>query len=414
MALLIGPRALLIATLLFVSVNAWSDNRTWHKVPKYTLDLDLPQKERWAHIVADYKSYAPGILAYLRSMVPAWALPIIQAIGKGIRPYFKDYAEEMEGLAEGYGLPIGDVVAVNLIYQLESLGLNCSNWNNTGPTVPNDPGCVAIDPKQDWCYCRDKDLQGFIGASGILQPPKYRAANTTGLCTSVVADTPAGGIIHGRNLDWNVPPLLRKLVVDVDFQRGGQTIFTGSTMVGFVGLLNGMQAGEHGWSVSLDARGKGGKLLGNILQALLHKSMTPTQHIRQVLETSCNYTEAIARLQANSLVDEAYFIVAGASPMSGGVMSRNRNKMDDYWPLNHSDPDGWFRLETNYDHWEPVPTADDRRTPGRLHMKALGAANVSTEGIMQVMTAWPTYNEHTDYTAIMNPQEGVYESGVWL
>jgi hypothetical protein len=38
--------------------------------------------------------------------------------------------------------------------QLEHLGLNCSNWNNTGPTQKDDPGCMAIDPAQDWCACR--------------------------------------------------------------------------------------------------------------------------------------------------------------------------------------------------------------------------------------------------------------------
>ena len=62
----------------------------------------------------------------------------------------------MLGLADGYGLPIGDIVAVNLIYQLESIGLNCSNWNVTGPTVKDDPGCMDVDPKQDWCYCKDR------------------------------------------------------------------------------------------------------------------------------------------------------------------------------------------------------------------------------------------------------------------
>jgi len=128
--------------------------------------------------------------------------------------------------------------------------------------------------------------------TGILQPPKYRQPGTTGLCTSVVANTQQSTVVHGRNLDWNVPQVLRKLMVDVDFQRGGKTVFTGTTLVGFVGVLNGMQPGEDGWSVSMDARGKGGKILGNIIQGLLHKSMTPSQHIRQSLETNCSYADA--------------------------------------------------------------------------------------------------------------------------
>jgi len=109
--------------------------------------------------------------------------------------------------------------------------------------------------------------------------------------------------------------------------------------------------------------------------------------------------------------------VAGATEMEGGVLSRERNtkhKPSNYWAMNASDPDGWFRLETNYDHWNPVPTADDRRTPGRAHMKALGPAGVTVPAMMKVMSTYPTYNMHTDYTCVMSPHDGTYESGVWL
>lgn len=97
----------------------------------------------------------------------------------------------------------------------------------------------------------------------------------------------------------------------------------------------------------MDARGKGGKILGNIVQGLLHKSMTPSQHIRACLENNSSYAEAVERLGATPLIDEVYLIVAGAHAMEGGVLSRGRNKLDDYWPLNATDPDGWFRLQTS-------------------------------------------------------------------
>jgi hypothetical protein len=29
-------------------------------------------------------------------------------------------------------------VALNLVYELERIGVNCSNWNNTGPTLDDD------------------------------------------------------------------------------------------------------------------------------------------------------------------------------------------------------------------------------------------------------------------------------------
>lgn len=75
---------------------------------------------------------------------------------------------------------------------------------------------------------------------------------------------------------------------------------------------------------------------------------------------------------------------------------------------------GWYRLQTNYDHWKPVPKADDRRAPGIAHMDQLGEDNVDHGSMFKIMTEAPTYNHHTDYTAVMEPASGYYRSGVWL
>ena len=86
----------------------------------------------------------------------------------------------MLGVAKAYDLDVGIIVAVNLVYQLESIGINCSNWNNTGPTTKDDPGCVDTDPSQKWCYCRDPKLKKFINPdTGILPPPKYVSPTPT-------------------------------------------------------------------------------------------------------------------------------------------------------------------------------------------------------------------------------------------
>ena len=61
-----------------------------------------------------------------------------------------------------------------------------------------------------------------------------------GLCTSIVARASNGDIIHGRNLDWNLNDDLLQFAIDVEFQRGNVTVYRGSTLVGFVGILHGM------------------------------------------------------------------------------------------------------------------------------------------------------------------------------
>ena len=48
-------------------------------------------------------------------------------------------------------------------------------------------------------------------------------------------------------------------IVDVEFQRSNKTVFVGTTLVGFVGVLNAIH--PSGYSTSIDAREKGGKVL---------------------------------------------------------------------------------------------------------------------------------------------------------
>ena len=82
-------------------VQDWHDNRTWHRVPKFQVDLDAPAATRWAPIIAHYKPQAPQILAYLQAQVPKWAMPVIQTIAKAVRPYFADYGDEAKPSTTG-------------------------------------------------------------------------------------------------------------------------------------------------------------------------------------------------------------------------------------------------------------------------------------------------------------------------
>jgi len=60
-----------------------------------------------------------------------------------------------------------------------------------------------------------------------------------------------------------------------------------------------------------------------------------------------------------------------------------------------------------------VPSYDDRRDPGNDHMRALGQANLNASSMWGILEAWPTFNLHTDFSAVMSASDGTFEATVW-
>ena len=59
-------------------------------------------------------------------------------------------------------------------------------------------------------------------------------------------------------------------------------------------------------------------------------------------------------------------------------------------------------LETNYDHWDPPPSDDNRRDPAMRAMNETGAANVGVSGLFDVLSTAPVLNDGTTYTVVMS------------
>jgi hypothetical protein len=377
---------------------------------------DLPPIDRWREVGKAYASQSHLIIEYFTDILPIALVDIITSLAKNIVDYpgWGEFGDEMKGYSEGLGLDLGYVVAANLVYQMESVGVTCSNWNNTGPTGQ----CKGeIDP--DEIIWIESDHYKRTTASPI---------KAGGYCTSVVANDQDGGVLHGRNLDWNLEEKIRPLVVDVEFFRGGEYLYTGTSIVSFVGLLNAMRPSNKvggseettgGFSVSQNARCQGGHLLTNILEALKLGAMTPEQHSRVVMESATDFDSAVLGFQSGNLIDEAYLVVGGDAPNQGAVVSRSRNWAANTWVIGdevNSNADGnWYRLETNYDHWEEVPAADDRRTPGFANMDAIGETAITTKNLFDdVMTVWPTMNPHTDMSCIISAAKNLYDCNIFL
>ena len=387
------------------------DNRIPVIPDRVTVDLSLPPAKRWVEVGKQYADKADLIIEYFDDMLPHPVVLAIDKIASHLVGYkgFGDFGEEMKGYAEGLGIDLGYVVAANLVYQLESVGNTCDSWNNTGPTGMCDDDDWSPSMKKE---SNDADIVWY-------ESEHYKRTNTgkvkTGICTSVVSNEASNSkIIHGRNLDWNLEESLRALILTVDFVRGEEYLYTASSIISFVGILNAMKPGDDGFSFSMDARCQGGKLWANLMESLAKGAMTPCQHSRVVMENSNNFDEALANFGSGDLIDDGYFIVGGARPFDGAVVTRGRNRVIDVWNMDETDEKkGWYRLETNYDHWSGVPSADDRRTPGYKNMESVGAENMDEDSMLAIMKSWPTYNEHTDLTCVMNAIENYYDCMWW-
>ena len=221
------------------------------------------------------------------------------------------------------------------------------------------------------------------------------------MCTSIVAETLNGSIYHGRNLDYSFSDVLRKLTVVVDFQQGGQIMYTGTTFVGLVGLLTGQK--PHSYTISVDQRNSGTWWM-NAFEAIVagtHGIMILV--IRDALSNKeMDFASVVDSLTKQQLVAPSYIIVGGTKPGEGVVITRDRAATRNVWLLDPDNRRGWYLVETNYDHWQPPPKEDDRRDAAIKAMDVTTRAGLNASSLFKVLSTPPVLNNETVYTAVMS------------
>ncbi|EDQ91591.1 uncharacterized protein MONBRDRAFT_1488, partial [Monosiga brevicollis MX1] len=215
-------------------------------------------------------------------------------------------------------------------------------------------------------------------------------------CTSTVAMHDDGTILHGRNLDYSIPGL-QNITIQANFTRNGALVYRTTTYAGYVGALTGMKPGVL--SVSLDQRHTNATLWDNIREALFRHGNSVGFTLRSVLETNSSFEDAVSFLSTVDLISVEYIIVGGVSAEQGAVITREREDAIDVWRIQY--PRRWFLVETNYDHWKPVPSSDDRRDPANAFLNQYSPSNVSTAAFEQMLNTYPMLNGMTTYTAVM-------------
>jgi len=329
-------------------------------VPSYTINLDLPAQVRWLEIckVPAYQTSMKALLGGLQNLFPddgKAAGEVGKLLNLGYLP--GELAGEIQGCALAMGVDIGWLTWFNLGYEV------------------------------------------------------------TDGCTSIVAQTPTGKIIHARNMDfWDgiwATNLLKNLSIQVDFKKGGKTLFHSTGFAGYVGVLSGMR--PNAFSISIDTRyyPEGiAQLFEEVILFLTEKNASCVSHLtRQVLTRETSYEAALKNLDNDLLVADVYYILGGLTAGQGAVISRNRDNAADVWTLSGSDR--WFEVQTNYDHWQQPPWFDNRVDPANDAMNAIGQKNISLDIIFKkVLSLKPVFNLQTTFTVLASAADGTYKSFV--
>lgn len=336
--------------------------------PWYTINLDQPPSERWKKLITDKKQPLTSMIQQIKELVKfvfhsEKLIDLVDtklpAIVGSLPPPFD---EEIRGIADASGLPLGEVMLFNIFYEVFTV------------------------------------------------------------CTSVVAEDTSGKLFHARNLDfglflgwdvknnsWMITELLRPLVVNVNFQRNNKTVFLSTSFAGYVGMLTGMKPGILTLTMNERFSIDGGYI--GVLEWILgiRHGAWMSFLTRSVLENATSYEEAKTLLSKTVLLAPAYFILGGNQSGEACVITRSRQSCLDIWELDIQKGQ-WFVLETNYDHWKPPLPIDNRRALAMKCMNKTAQKNISFARIYDMLSTKPVLNKLTTYTAMMSISESKYET----
>jgi len=149
-------------------------------------------------------------------------------------------------------------------------------------------------------------------------------------CTGVVAQSSTGEIFHGRNLDYPFKGALSKIVLAVDFQRNGTTLFSAVTFGPNPTFNTAVKYGVI--SVTHNERDTS-NILENMWDVLIRGRLATFAAIRQSMETIDSFVDAVEFFSTVKLPAASYFILGGTKAGEGAVITRGRDGLAKSVPI---------------------------------------------------------------------------------
>ncbi|XP_075996944.1 N-acylethanolamine-hydrolyzing acid amidase-like [Genypterus blacodes] len=334
---------LLPAVLLAALTASRSAEGSDFSPPVVNVSLDEAPEVRWNDLlkVFDINFLKKAAAEVIDSTVPKWVHQAVAPVALALDKYIpQPYEGEIRGLASHFGGSLSDIIILNFAYEISAF------------------------------------------------------------CTSIVAQDTNGHVYHGRNLDYP-HSILRNLTINVIFLKNGEVAYRGTSFAGYIGLWTGQSPDK--FTVSGDQRGDDHwwNWWKNLVSAFLLGRSPVSWLVRETLEKADDFQDALMRLSKIPIITGVYYIVGGVRGGEGAVITRDRTGPADIWPLEPV-AGAWFRVETNYDHWLPLPARDHRREAADKALNATGQDHINMDTLFQVLSVFPVCNGITVYTTTMS------------
>ena len=327
-------------------------------VPRFTVKLDAPAATRWDHVIAPYSSQLKAVeklvdstLTELAPRLGSFASSFIQLVTSAANRSGKVYYhEELAGIAAKADMPVGKLVAMQLIYEAAA---HC-----TSVIVP----------------VRVATAHRVSGGDDVLPAAAASSYSSSSLDLTRVV------MAHIRTMDWEMD-FLRPLTIEVDMTRNDRVVCTGTTWVGYVGLLTGFasrvdttansdettvtetvappaRSGDRrtsssscSFSLSVNFRSVGSGTFWTNVSKALGDSWPIGFLARETLTEAVGYEQALSWLRSSKLIAPCYFSVCGATLGQAALVTRDRDTEEQFWPFQQRG----HIVQPNMDHWSHDP-----------------------------------------------------------
>mmetsp|Transcript_176796 Transcript_176796/g.430086 ORF Transcript_176796/g.430086 Transcript_176796/m.430086 type:complete len:388 (-) Transcript_176796:68-1231(-) len=309
------------------------------------INLDLPPRQRFKFLAKKYRNWYRGLIdkriEAIKQFDPAFLDEIVANLNLE-----DEYREEIEGFLEEI----------------------------------NDPRCTL--------------------RLSLIGQMKYELGFSQDFaCTGIVAAMENGTVVHGRNMDVAKSPFrYGEGMFNAVFKRNGQPLYESPFSVGIFGVGTALRYG--GWSIEQNTRSTRARSQEawneEVLAAAKMGGKAFPFVVRSIIERVPDFDTAVREFANAKFMAPHYWILAGAKPFEGAVVTTGRVGLPTDVRLLKNEPNDWFLIQTNDDHWQPP--ADPRRNSARTTMTLQGRHRVQHSSVWESMRSAPVCNPSTWWT----------------